>query len=268
MADHVRAYLRAAFSWGLKSEHDYRSAAPRRFHLKTNPAASIPTEPKKFGTRWLTEREFVTLYRWLERPGRRAYRPYANALRLLMLTGQRVDEIAKLHISQWDAQDRIIDWSVTKNKRPHAIPLPAMAADLIESITPNEHGWFFPSMNDPTRPVTKETLYSFMWRQRGRGLIPTVTNRDLRRTWKTLAGKAGLSKDIRDRLQNHSMQDVASRHYDRWDYMPEKREAMKIWNDFLTKLLPPPQTPVRAVPRPANDSAPRISLFAIQRRDA
>jgi len=33
MADHVRCYVHAAYSWGLKSEHDYRSAAPRRFRL-------------------------------------------------------------------------------------------------------------------------------------------------------------------------------------------------------------------------------------------
>ena len=36
--------------------------------------------------------------------------------------------------------------------------------------------------------------------QREREVIPVVTNRDLRRTWKTLAGQAGLSKEIRDRL--------------------------------------------------------------------
>jgi hypothetical protein len=36
-------------------------------------------------------------------------------------------------------------------------------------------------------------------------VIPIVTNRDLRRTWKTLAGKAGVPKDIRDRIQNHAL---------------------------------------------------------------
>lgn len=38
-------------------------------------------------------------------------------------------------------------------------------------------------------PVSHNTLYSFIWRQRDRGVIPVVTNRDLRRTGKTLAGK-------------------------------------------------------------------------------
>jgi hypothetical protein len=47
---------------------------------------------------------------------------------------------------------------------------------------------------DPRRPVSHGTLYSFMWRQRDREVIPVVTNRDLRRTWKTLAGKVEIPK--------------------------------------------------------------------------
>lgn len=237
MADHVRSYIRSAYSWGLKAEHDYRRAAPRRFGLVSNPAGTIPTEPKVVGTRWLDEDEFVALYRWLECPDAPVHPPYTRAVRLLLLTGQRVEEIAKLHVSQWDARERIIDWSKTKNGKPHAIPVPGLAADLIESIKPNAYGWFFPSAMDPSKPVTAATLYSFMWRQRDRGVIPAVTNRDLRRTWKTLAGKAGVSKDIRDRLQNHTLQDVSSKSYDRWNYMPEKRAGMKKWDGWVTRLL-------------------------------
>ena len=90
---------------------------------------------------------------------------------------------------------------------------------------------------DPSKPVSHGTLYSFMWRQREREVIPIVTNRDLRRTWKTLAGKAGLSKEIRDRLQNHALHDVSSKSYDRWNYMPEKRAAMARWDKFVSELV-------------------------------
>jgi hypothetical protein len=47
MADHVRGYIHAAYSWGTKSEHDYRTSSPRRFKLTQNPAAGIPTEPQE-----------------------------------------------------------------------------------------------------------------------------------------------------------------------------------------------------------------------------
>jgi integrase len=254
MADHVRSYIRSAYSWGLKSEHDYRSASHRRFHLVYNPAAGIPTEPKNVGTRWLDVEEFLRLYRWLECPDTPVHPPYTRAVRILMLTGQRVTEIARFHINQWDAKERIIDWSKTKNHKPHAIPVPEVAAELIESIKPNAHGWFFPSAKDPTKPVSHGTLYAFMWRQRGREVIPVVTNRDLRRTWKTLAGQAGLSKEIRDRLQNHTLQDVSSKSYDRWSYMPEKRAAIKKWNAFIQRML----NKKRAKPAKEN----RVSIYA------
>lgn len=237
MADHVRGHIRAAYSWGIKSEHDYRSTSPRRFKLVNNPAGGIPTEPKVVGTRWLSEDDFVRLYRWLEYPDAPVHPPYTRAVRILMLTGQRVEEIAALHVDQWDAQERIIDWSKTKNGKPHAIPVPPIAAELIESIVPNKFGWFFPAAKDPSKSVRAGTLYSFMWRQRERGVIPVVTNRDLRRTWKTLAGKAGVPKEIRDRLQNHTLQDVSSKSYDRWNYMPEKRAGMKRWDKFVTAML-------------------------------
>lgn len=237
MADHVRATVRAAFSWGLKSELDYRNPSPRRFGLVLNPAAGIPCEPYVPGTRWLEESEFCRLYRWLECPDVPIHPPYPRAVRVLMLTGQRVSEIATLHKTQWNSRERLLDWSTTKNDRPHAAPVPEIAAEILDAIVPNEYGWLFPSAFDPSKPVKHTTLYSFMWRQRERGVIPIVTNRDLRRTWKTLAGKAGLSKEIRDRIQNHALQDVSSKHYDRWSYMPEKRAAMKQWNSFVTKML-------------------------------
>lgn len=237
MADHVRSYVRSAYSWGIKAENDYRHNSPKRFRIINNPAAAIPTEPLVVGTRWLTEEEFVRLYRWLEHPDVPIHPPYTRAVRLIMLTGQRVEEIARLHADQWDAGERIIDWSKTKNGKPHAIPVPDLAYDLIRSIIPNRHGWLFPSASQPDKPVSASTLYSFMWRQRERGVIPIVTNRDLRRTWKTLAGQAGVTKEIRDRLQNHALQDVSSKSYDRYSYLAEKRQGMAIWNGYVQSLL-------------------------------
>lgn len=97
-----------------------------------------------------------------------------------MPTGQRVQEIAGLHKDQWDSVERIIDCSRTKNNKPHAVPVPSFAAELLDSIKPNKHGWLFPSAKDPSKPVSHGTLYAFMWRQRERSVIPVVTNRDLR----------------------------------------------------------------------------------------
>ena len=44
-------------------------------------------------------------------------------------------------------------------------------------------------------------------------------------------------------LQNHALQDVSSLHYDRYDYLKEKRAAMDIWNDYFNDILKKTQIP-------------------------
>jgi hypothetical protein len=61
--------------------------------------------------------------------------------------------------------------------------------------------------------------------------------KDLRRTVKTRMGELGIPKDIRDRLQNHALQDVSTRHYDRYDYLPEKRKALENWCQRLSAVV-------------------------------
>lgn len=237
MTDHIRGYIRSAFGWGLRSETDYRSTSPRRFKLIHNPADSIPVEPRKAGTRWLNEAEWVQVWQWCEQPDMQLHKAYLNAIRLLLITGQRVSEITELKADQYNSDEKLLTWTTTKNGRPHTIPLPPLAVDLIESIKPNKYGLLFPSMKYPSKPLTYRNMLSFLGRAQERGVIPDFTTRDLRRTFKTLAGKAGLSKIDRDRLQNHSLHDVSSKHYDKYTYLPQKRQAMQVWNDFVVGML-------------------------------
>src|SRR5258708_40011111 len=106
MANHVRSFILSAYSWAIKSEHDYRSSSPRRFKLVANPAAGIPTEPKIVGTRWLDENDFFQLYRWLECPDAPAHPPYTRAVLILRRTRQRLGESPRLHIDQSDANEK------------------------------------------------------------------------------------------------------------------------------------------------------------------
>lgn len=68
------------------------------------------------------------------------------------------------------------------------------------------------------------------------GLEPFVP-KDIRRTVKTLMGFAGIRKEDRDKFQNHAMTDVSSRHYDRYDYLAEKRQVMAVWDVYLNSVL-------------------------------
>jgi len=47
----------------------------------------------------------------------------------------------------------------------------------------------------------------------------------------------GVPKEHRDRVLNHTPADVGSKHYDRHDYLLEKRAALTRWNDALTAIV-------------------------------
>jgi integrase len=68
-------------------------------------------------------------------------------------------------------------------------------------------------------------------------LIESFSARDLRRTFKTLAGSMGISLEMRNRLQGHALVDVGSIYYDRYDYLDQKREAMEKWSEGLTTII-------------------------------
>ncbi|MCY1187962.1 hypothetical protein D9M73_290070 [compost metagenome] len=48
-------------------------------------------------------------------------------------------------------------------------------------------------------------------------------------------GVAGMSKELRDRIQGHAFNDVSSKHYDRYDYFKEKKAGLLRWSTWLQK---------------------------------
>jgi len=60
--------------------------------------------------------------------------------------------------------------------------------------------------------------------------------RDIRRTCETMLASLGVSSDVRAQLQSHGLGGVQTRHYDRHDYMAEKRQTLKTWGRHLERL--------------------------------
>jgi integrase len=240
LANMARGYLSAAFNFGLKAEHDFTKAdVGARWGLKLNPVAAIPADfgARRAGDRFLSPAEFRTFWLWLD--GRREQRLLASATMLKMATGQRSEEILRISGAGYDRQKAIVSWEKTKNGSAHSIPLPHQAVAILDRLAPNSHGWFFPHRSKPALCArygsVMDVIRQFL--SDSPGFAP-FTARDLRRTWKTLAGDAGIPKEMRDRLQNHAKGgDVSSRHYDRYDYLPERRAAMAKWAAYLDLMI-------------------------------
>jgi integrase len=239
-ANHVRSWLRSAFEYGLKSVNTYHQAASAiDWGLTHNPAAAIALDKKAFKPRErvLSEAEFVAYWNWLTAKGANLKYRYAPAIQLMMATGQRPSEILQLGPANFDSAEGTLQWAVTKNDLPHCIPLPSLALAILMAAEADEYGHFFPAQRKQSCHVASVTCEWYVDRYLTEtGAQPFVT-RDLRRTWKTLAGKAGLSKEIRDRLQNHKLPGVSAKHYDKYNYFAEKKAAMEQWGRFMAELL-------------------------------
>jgi integrase len=237
MADHMRGYVRSAFGWAIKSQNDYRAHRPDHYRLIFNPAENIPTEPKVPGDRWLSLDELRAFWNWqgTQHANRNTDPRNYTALRFLMLTGQRSEEIARLSAGIINRDLMVIDWPKTKNGKAHVLPITDLMMSLLDGVEPNQHGLLFPSEVFPERCISDQTMRFICVRYCKATGAKRFSPRDLRRTWKTWAGHAGLSKEERDRLQNHAPRDVSSVHYDRYDYLKEKRSAMERWCEWFSE---------------------------------
>lgn len=235
-AGHLRAYMHAAFQWGMKSAHDYtQSGTARDWGITANPVSAVPRDnaATKPGTRHLSPDELRAFWVWLEAHPCQS----SSVLQLLIATGQRVTELTDLSRDQYNADEGLLVWNKTKAGRPHVLPLPRVAGALLDALPTSTAGLYFPQPGRPGKPMTHFTVRHHCKEYVDEAGVQHFSPRDLRRTWKTLAGLAGISKDIRDRLQNHALRDVSSMHYDRHEYLAEKRAAMKVWSDWLDGVL-------------------------------
>lgn len=67
--------------------------------------------------------------------------------------------------------------------------------------------------------------------------LPHHTLSHLWRTFGTPTDKAGVPKKICDRLQNHALQEVSSKHDDHWNCMVEKRAGMAKRDRLVHAML-------------------------------
>ena len=119
-ANRVLAYQRMLFGWAVE-----------RGIIATNPAATI----KKPGAetsrdRVLSAAELRAIWSATDGEGQ-----FNGIIRLLMLSGQRLNEVAGLHWSEIDTDSRM--WTLpverSKNGRKHSIPLTAAMIQILEA---------------------------------------------------------------------------------------------------------------------------------------
>ena len=132
-----------------------------------------------------------------------------------------------------------------KNKRDHLLPLSPIAVETIKAAI-DEDEFLFPSrLNNRPGPMDRHTLSKAMARFAEELKEPNTwrkdppTPHDLRRTVATRLARMGIAKEVRERVLNHAgaRHDPEAKHYNLYEFLPEKREALDRWAAEVSALI-------------------------------
>jgi integrase len=254
-AGKLRSYLRAAYELALASKTDPTVPQElRTFGVTVNPLASIKglSRFNRARERNLTDEELAAYLHALEGIEGRHGDPYIrDALMLaLYLGGQRIEQLLRLEWGDVDLAARELVLYDGKGRRVqarvHPLPLsyPVLAILTRRSALAPYDRRVFVTAHPTTLTHTVADISAALVSQ---GLVyEPFELRDIRRTCETIMGRSPLKvpKHIRAHIQSHGLGGVQDRHYDRNEYMEEKREALVLWAWYLRALrrLPPPGT--------------------------
>lgn len=231
----VRGYLRAAFACAVGAAHD--ASAPEslaRLKVQKNPARDIA--PVKSASpprdRALSVQELRAY--WL----RIAKGQEFALLRFHLLTGgQRIEQLARVTMDDWDRDTNTLHLRDPKGKRTvprsHFVPLLPEAIACIEEMQGGAIGPYLFTVTAGRSGVDynglKLRLGAVAEAMQNAGELPggPFTLGDLRRTVETRLAADGISPHVRAHLQSHGLSGVQAKHYDRHDYLAEKRGALE-----------------------------------------
>jgi integrase len=174
--------------------------------------------------------------------------PFGPAVKLLILTAQRRDEVAMVRWSEINLDGAL--WTIpaekSKNGQAHEVPLSAAALDILSAL---------PRMGELVLTTTGTTPISGFSKAKVRlDKLSEVTDwrlHDLRRTATTGMAKMGIAPHVVDRILNHTagtIQGVAA-VYNRHAYLDERRTALEAWARRVDALVN--GTPANLVQMPA-----------------
>lgn len=203
-ARHAHAAMQTFFNW----------CVPR--HLKISPMYGLKS-PAKPGKRFriLTSDEIKAV--WHATSGYNL----DHIIKICIATGMRRSEAAAIQPSWIKDNLLTIPAHISKNHQETDIPLTPLLADLITHAPFNRFNWArAKEAHDTSSSVQDYVLH------------------DLRRTFRSkLSEWRCCDSDTAERLIGHKVGSDIQNIYDRWTYLPEKKEALEKYESHLRAIL-------------------------------
>lgn len=233
MANRVLAAVRRMFAWCVD-----------RGLVESSPCAGLrPPSVERSRDRVLSDDELRSVWLACEEVGW----PFGPLVKLLILTGQRLNEVSRLQWAEIDVDAKL--WTIprqrTKNDVAHTVPLSTQALAILSElpVIASEADLVFTTTGDS--PVggfsrAKERIDHTMARSRfSADTMPRWTFHDLRRTVASGMARLKINIHVVEKLLNHSSGSFAGivAVYQRHTFAEEKREALQVWGDFVEQLV-------------------------------
>ena len=229
----VFAVLRRLFRWAVSRGDIDRSPMDG---MKTPPAV----KPRD---RWLSDDELGRMWRQTYH----THPCFGPIVRLLIVTGQRREEVASLAWEELDQSELM--WTLpgirSKNGEPNVVPLNALAVAVLNEVAGStawpRRGKVFATSSGAAFTAYhkgKLKLDRLVVEDEGEPMQPWRLH-DLRRTLATGFQRLGVRFEVTEAVLNHvggSRAGVAG-VYQRHDWKKEKREAMDMWSDHVASIL-------------------------------
>jgi integrase len=215
----VRSQVVAALNWAIEREW-----------IETNPAAAIRKRRIEAAReRVLSHYELRAIWNAADRLSN----PSRGFVKVLILTGQRRDEIRCMRRSEIDPKESI--WILpkerNKGKRDHALPLSPTVSDIIKNLP--KLGQFVFTVSGERPYAGTKRLKEILDRESG---VAGWVLHDIRRAVRSGLAELHVPEEVAERVLNHAKRGLAT-VYDRHAYIEEMRTAMEGWADHVAFIV-------------------------------
>ncbi len=233
----LRATLAAAYNCARRSPFD--ASLPSEFisfQISSNPVEPIPAIAVNAGQRVLSEDELKIFISAL------GDEPIDLAIKVALFAGgQRMAQLLRAEVIHWDHQNRTLllydGKGKRRNAREHLLPLQGTAAGIVSGIMERRpEKWIFSNDGGKT-PIHEANTGKRISAIVADKKMADFNYRDIRRTCETMLAGLGISKDTRSQLLSHGISGIQAVHYDRHDYLKEKKSALVKWERHLHEVV-------------------------------
>src|SRR5262245_3181311 len=225
VANRTLAVVKTLFNWCVA-----------RDILAISPAQGVkPPTVEKARDRVLTDDELRLVWQAADKI---SY-PFGPLVQLLVLTGQRRDEVAKMRWGEIDLEKRL--WTLPRERvkadRPHEVPLSTAAIAILKAVPRLADSPFVFTTNGaaPTGNFSKN-------KRKLDALLPADMPEwrlhDLRRTCASGLARLGINLPVIEKVLNHVSGSFAGivGVYQHYTFAEEKRAALELWGQHIEGL--------------------------------